>query len=418
MSGPRWRCARRPPPRTCRTCRSLSQQDTYLNVRADTLLDAVRRCWASLWNARAIAYRDHNRVPHAEVALAVVVQELVDADAAGVMFTADPVAGARDETVIDAAWGLGEAVVGGQVTPDTVVVSQGRVTRSRTGDKAVMTVRTEDGTRERPVPAELRRAPVLDERQAVELAALGARVEELYGTPMDVEWARRDGAFAILQARPITALGQRHEEWNDAAEGGHLWSGGQPGGGHPRRDDACHLVVRAALHPRGHVRVHAARVPPGGQHRRPVLHEPEHRLLRGPRLRASVPAQRAGGGVRQGPGRAGRAVARRVPLGAVQAGPAGGRRGAQAGAPQPQGHAGVPGRGAGARRRAARPDRRRRFRARAGGAGGSARSCRTSSPPAGCWRPPGGRAARRWCSPACGCASWRARWTPRPCSPA
>ncbi|MFC3543033.1 PEP/pyruvate-binding domain-containing protein [Nonomuraea ferruginea] len=205
------------------------QQDTYLNVRADTLLDAVRRCWASLWNARAIAYRDHNRVPHAEVALAVVVQELVDADAAGVMFTADPVAGARDETVIDAAWGLGEAVVGGQVTPDTVVVSQGRVTRSRTGDKAVMTVRTEDGTRERPVPAELRRAPVLDERQAVELAALGARVEELYGTPMDVEWARRDGAFAILQARPITALGQRHEEWNDAAEGGHLWSGGNLG---------------------------------------------------------------------------------------------------------------------------------------------------------------------------------------------
>ncbi|MGI5270147.1 PEP/pyruvate-binding domain-containing protein [Nonomuraea sp. CA-218870] len=205
------------------------QQDTYLNVRGDTLLDAVRRCWASLWNARAIAYRDRHGVPHADVALAVVVQELVDADAAGVLFTADPVTGARDEAVINAAWGLGESVVGGHVTPDTVVVSRGRVTRSRTGDKAVMTVRTEDGTRDRPVPDELRRAPVLDEREALELAALGTRVEELYGTPMDVEWARRDGAFAILQARPITALGERHEEWNDSLKGDHLWTAGNLG---------------------------------------------------------------------------------------------------------------------------------------------------------------------------------------------
>jgi pyruvate,water dikinase len=82
------------------------QQDTYLNIRGDALLDAVKRCWASLWNPRAIAYRDRNGVPHDDVALAVVVQELVDADAAGILFTADPVTGARDETVINAsaAW--------------------------------------------------------------------------------------------------------------------------------------------------------------------------------------------------------------------------------------------------------------------------------------------------------------------------
>ncbi|MEV4087345.1 PEP/pyruvate-binding domain-containing protein, partial [Nonomuraea fuscirosea] len=126
------------------------QQDTYLNIRGDALLDAVRRCWASLWNPRAIAYRDTNGVPHDDVALAVVVQELVDADAAGVMFTADPVTGARDDTVINASWGLGEAVVGGQVTPDTIVVSCGAVTSARVGDKQVMTVRTEAGTEERP----------------------------------------------------------------------------------------------------------------------------------------------------------------------------------------------------------------------------------------------------------------------------
>ncbi|TDE59037.1 pyruvate, phosphate dikinase [Nonomuraea mesophila] len=205
------------------------QQDTYLNIRGDAVLDAVRRCWASLWNPRAIAYRDRNGVPHDEVALAVVVQELVDAEAAGVMFTADPVTGARDETVINASWGLGEAVVGGQVTPDTVVVSGGAVVRSRTGDKTVMTVRTPTGTQEQPVPAGLRGEAVLDAAQAVELAGIGARIQELYGTPMDVEWALRDGAFAVVQARPITGLAPEVEEWNDSLKGDYLWTGGNLG---------------------------------------------------------------------------------------------------------------------------------------------------------------------------------------------
>ncbi|MFC5823773.1 PEP/pyruvate-binding domain-containing protein [Nonomuraea insulae] len=205
------------------------QQDTYLNIRGDALLDAVRRCWASLWNARAIAYRDQNGVPHDDVALAVVVQELVDADAAGIMFTADPITGDRDDTVINASWGLGEAIVGGQVTPDTIVVSGGAVTSSRLGDKQVMTVRTEAGTEERPVPEELRGAAVLDDAQAEALAGLGARIQDLYGTPMDVEWARRDGAFAIVQARPITGVKPRLEEWNDSLKGDYLWTGGNLG---------------------------------------------------------------------------------------------------------------------------------------------------------------------------------------------
>ncbi|MFF0865563.1 PEP/pyruvate-binding domain-containing protein [Nonomuraea sp. NPDC003560] len=205
------------------------QQDTFLNVRADGLLEAVRRCWASLWNPRAVAYRERNGVPHDDVALAVVVQELVDADAAGIMFTADPVTGARDEIVVNASWGLGEAVVGGQVTPDTITLSGGRVTGSRVADKTVMTVRTASGTREEPVPEELRRAPVLDPAQAVELAALGERVQALYGMPMDVEWARRDGTFAILQARPITGLKPQVEEWNDSLKGDYLWTAGNLG---------------------------------------------------------------------------------------------------------------------------------------------------------------------------------------------
>lgn len=200
------------------------QQDTYLNIRGEALPDAVKRCWASLWTARAIAYRAHHRVPQDEVALAVVVQELVDADAAGVLFTADPVSGARDRLVINASWGLGEAVVGGQVTPDTVVVSGGQVVEERVADKTVMTVRTPDGTREEPVPADRRRTPVLDAAQAIRLAALGTEIQHLYGMPMDIEWALRDGRLLILQARPITGLRQPVGEWNDSLGDMCLWT--------------------------------------------------------------------------------------------------------------------------------------------------------------------------------------------------
>src|SRR4029079_11602850 len=118
------------------------------------LQDAVRRCWASLWTARAIGYRANAHIPADDVALAIAVQELVPADAAGVMFTANPVNGARGEVVINAAWGLGEAIVSGLVTPDTLVVdkSSGAITQQDISDKQVMTVRSADGTSEQPVP--------------------------------------------------------------------------------------------------------------------------------------------------------------------------------------------------------------------------------------------------------------------------
>ncbi|MER5646793.1 PEP/pyruvate-binding domain-containing protein [Streptosporangium sp. NPDC002524] len=206
------------------------QQDTYLNIRGDGLLDAVRRCWASLWTARAIAYRAANGVPQDDVALAVVVQELVDADAAGVLFTANPVTGALDQIVVNASWGLGEAVVGGQVTPDTVIVARtggeesGEIVEERVGDKAVMTVRVPGGTREEPVPEDLRHRPVLDPAQVTRLARLATEIEELYGTPMDVEWVRRGGTFLVVQARPITRLRRQVEEWNDSLTGDCLWT--------------------------------------------------------------------------------------------------------------------------------------------------------------------------------------------------
>jgi pyruvate,water dikinase len=185
------------------------QQETYLNMRGEAMvLDAVRRCWASLWTARAIGYRARHGIAPEDVGLAVVVQELVDADAAGILFTANPLTGARDQVMVNAAWGLGEAIVGGQVTPDTIVVNKtdGAIVSQEISEKQVMTVRTAEGTHEQPVPAERRTQAALSPAQAAELARNGVRIEALYGQPMDIEWALHDGRIAVVQARPITAL--------------------------------------------------------------------------------------------------------------------------------------------------------------------------------------------------------------------
>ena len=188
------------------------QQETYLNIHGEAmLLDAVKRCWASLWTARAIGYRARNNIAPATVSLAVVVQALVPADASGILFTANPLTGARDQVMVNAAWGLGEAIVGGLVTPDTVVVDKatGKLIMQQIGTKDVMTVCTATGTQEAPVPAEMRSKAVLTRAQAAELTYIGLRIEELYGQPMDIEWALQEGRFFVVQARPITALPAR-----------------------------------------------------------------------------------------------------------------------------------------------------------------------------------------------------------------
>jgi pyruvate,water dikinase len=185
------------------------QMETYLNIRGeDALLTAVRHCWASLWTARALSYRANQGIAPAAVSLAVVVQELLAADAAGVLFTANPVNGRRDQVVIDGAWGLGEAVVSGQVTPDHWVVEArtGIVREARLARKEVRTTRQDDGTALQPVPAHLQEKPVLDEAQLAALADLGRRVAAHYGAPQDVEWALANGRLYVVQARPITSL--------------------------------------------------------------------------------------------------------------------------------------------------------------------------------------------------------------------
>ena len=185
------------------------QQETFLNVCGTTAVqEAVRRCWASLWTARAIGYRIRHSIDHEEVSLAVVVQELIHADVSGVLFTANPLSGRRDQAVINAAWGLGETVVGGLVSPDTITVDKvhRKILSREIADKQVMTVLLDHGTEEQPVPEKKRRMPTMTDRQVIDLVKLGACVERMYGAPMDIEWAIQGGKIYLLQARPITAL--------------------------------------------------------------------------------------------------------------------------------------------------------------------------------------------------------------------
>jgi phosphohistidine swiveling domain-containing protein len=185
------------------------QQETYLNVSGPgAVLEALQKCWASLWTARAIGYRNRQGIHPDGVGLAVVIQLLVPAEAAGIMFTANPINGRRDQVVISASWGLGEAIVGGKVTPDNLIVdkSSGKVLQRDTAEKTIQTVCVNGGTKNQPVPVNLRSVPVLSDQQAADLAHFGTQIEKLYNMPMDIEWTLMDGNLSIVQARPITAL--------------------------------------------------------------------------------------------------------------------------------------------------------------------------------------------------------------------
>jgi rifampicin phosphotransferase len=185
------------------------QQDTYLNVVGEEpLLDAVRRCWASLWTDRAVSYRAANGIDPGGVRLAVAVQLMVGAEVAGVLFTANPLTGKRHQAVIDASPGLGEAVVSGAVNPDHFVVNTatGEIVERSLGDKRVAIHATAGGGTRRVELEEDGEASLTD-AQIRALAELGARVEAHYGEPQDTEWAiDGDGKIWLLQARPITTL--------------------------------------------------------------------------------------------------------------------------------------------------------------------------------------------------------------------
>ena len=187
------------------------QQETFLNVRgADEVVEAVHKCWASLWTAQAISYRHQNGIDQGIVAMAVVVQIMVPSEVSGILFTANPATGERSEMIINSSFGLGEAVVGGQVTPDTFIINKSDLSTKEAvigpkdqqiiydGDQGVKMVDVTEGDRE---------VPSLSNDMLGELSSKALEIEALYGgQPQDIEWAFNEGKLYLLQSRPITNL--------------------------------------------------------------------------------------------------------------------------------------------------------------------------------------------------------------------
>lgn len=197
------------------------QQDTYLYVSGiDAVLEYIRKCWASLFEARAIFYREENDFEHAKVLIAVVVQKMANADKAGVMFTVNPSTG-EEIALIEGSWGLGEAVVSGDVTPDNYQVDKAdnSVINVTISDKKVMYINDENETSIKvDVPEEKRNERVLSDEELIELTEMGKRIQAHYGEPMDTEWAFENGELFLLQARPITTLGDVCEDVAEASD--------------------------------------------------------------------------------------------------------------------------------------------------------------------------------------------------------
>ena len=184
------------------------QQETFLNVTREDLLDCIKRCWASLFTQRAIYYRSRQGFDDASVDIAVVVQRMVDAEKSGVLFTSHPSTGAP-MAIVEAAWGLGEAVVSGNVSPDNYVIDRGsgEIEDLTVATKRIECVRDEHGeTVEREIDDERRTERVLNGDELDRLVELGEHVEDHYGGPQDVEWAIAEGETYMLQSRPITTI--------------------------------------------------------------------------------------------------------------------------------------------------------------------------------------------------------------------
>jgi len=163
------------------------QQDTFLNIEGESaVIDAVKKCWASLFNARAIHYREKNNFEHDQAFLSVVIQKMVNADTAGVMFTMNPINKSNDEMIIEACFGLGEKLVSGEITPDTFIINK-----------------KQENIKQEYLNFDKRTVSLKELKALIEL---GKKIEAHYNKPMDIEWAIENEKICILQARPITTI--------------------------------------------------------------------------------------------------------------------------------------------------------------------------------------------------------------------
>lgn len=195
------------------------QQDTFLNIKGSkNIIDFVRKCWASLFEARAIFYREENNFEHSKVYIAVVVQQMVDSEKSGVMFTVNPSTG-EEVAVIEASWGLGEAVVSGSVTPDNYIVekSNNEIISKIVSEKNTMFCKDpEKGeTIQQDVPSDLKNKQVLSEEEIIKLTNMGKRIQSHYQSPQDTEWGIVGDDLFMLQSRPITTLDKEIKESKD-----------------------------------------------------------------------------------------------------------------------------------------------------------------------------------------------------------
>lgn len=187
--------------------------ESYLNVTRKNLLESVKKCWSSLFTPRAIFYRFEKKLDKQKVSVAVVVQKMVQSEISGIYFTAHPVTKDRNQMVIETGYGLGEAIVGGKITPDMYIIEKPntknqipKILDKNISEQLMMIVRNKNNTIEKTVPKIKQRKRKLMDKQIVDLASVCARIENHYRKPQDIEWAFEKNKFYIVQSRPITTL--------------------------------------------------------------------------------------------------------------------------------------------------------------------------------------------------------------------
>ena len=184
--------------------------ESYLNVTKNNLLEAVKNCWSSLFTPRAIFYRYEKNLHKQKVSVAVVIQKMVQSEVSGVCFTMHPVTKDKNQMVIEAVWGLGEALVSGKVTPDTYIVHKHKdgfsIIDKNISEQDIQIIRGNGGTKETKVPKSQQRKQKLSDNQILKIAEICLKIEKHYNYPQDIEWAFEKDNLYILQSRPITTL--------------------------------------------------------------------------------------------------------------------------------------------------------------------------------------------------------------------
>jgi pyruvate,water dikinase len=191
------------------------QQDSFLNIKSKDVIEHIKLCWASYWNERAVSYRHNANIPHLQSGIAVVVQSMVNAKAAGVMFTADPITGDKEKIVIESSWGLGEAIVSGIVSPDmfTLEKKSKEILERKISNKTKGIYLSDKGSVSSEIENSKKIIPSLNDEEIIYLANLGEKIESYFKSPQDIEWAVSGEDIFILQSRGITTIEKDQTLW-------------------------------------------------------------------------------------------------------------------------------------------------------------------------------------------------------------